>query len=413
VRRVVVTGLGVVSPLGIGTEPTWSGLVSGKSGIGPITQFDCTDFATKFAGEVKDFDPTVWIDKREAKTHDRFLNLGIVAAQLAMDDSGLSVTDANRERVGVYLGAGLGGVSTIERTHAQLLEKGPRRMSPYFVPMIIVNMAPGLVSIRFGIKGPNFSHVSACSTGAHSIGEAMRTIQRGDVDAMIAGGCEATITPLGVGGFNAMRALSTRNEEPQRASRPWDKDRDGFVIAEGAGVMILEELEHAKARGAKIHAELVGYGVSSDAHHMAQPAPGGEGAARCMRNALNDAKLDPSKIGYINAHGTSTPQGDVAETVAVKTVFGAHATKLAMSSTKSMTGHMLGAAGGVEAAISVLAVERGVLPPTINLENQDVPDCDLDYVPNHARETRVDYALSNSFGFGGTNASLIVQRWNG
>jgi 3-oxoacyl-[acyl-carrier-protein] synthase II len=413
VRRVVVTGLGVVSPLGIGTEPTWNGLINGKSGIGPITQFDCTDYATKFAGEVKDFDATVWIDKREAKTHDRFLNLGIVAAQLAMDDAGLTITDANRERVGVYLGAGLGGVSTIERTHAQLLEKGPRRMSPYFVPMIIVNMAPGLVSIRFGIKGPNFSHVSACSTGAHSIGEAMRTIQHGEVDAMIAGGCEATITPLGVGGFNAMRALSTRNDEPQRASRPWDKDRDGFVIAEGAGVMILEELEHAKARGAKIHAELVGYGVSSDAHHMAQPAPGGEGAARCMRNALKDAKLDGSKIGYINAHGTSTPQGDVAETVAVKTVFGEHATKLAMSSTKSMTGHMLGAAGGVEAAISVLAVERGVLPPTINLENQDVPDCDLDYVPNHARETRVEYALSNSFGFGGTNASLIVQRWNG
>ncbi len=412
-RRVVVTGIGVLSPLGIGTEPTWTGLINGKSGIGPITQFDAKDFSTKFAGEVKDFDATVWIDKREAKTHDRFLNLGVVAAQMAMDDSGLTITDANRERVGVYIGAGLGGVATIERTYAQLLEKGPRRMSPYFVPMIIVNMAPGLVSIRFGIKGPNFSHVSACSTGAHSIGEAMRTIQHGEVDAMIAGGCEATITPLGVGGFNAMRALSTRNEEPERASRPWDKDRDGFVIAEGAGVMVLEELEHAKTRGAKIHAELIGYGVSSDAHHMAQPAPGGEGAARCMRNAVADAKIDANRMGYVNAHGTSTPQGDVAETTAVKTVFGEHAKKLAMSSTKSMTGHMLGAAGGVEAAFCVLAIERGVLPPTINLENQDVPDCDLDYVPNTARETRVDVALSNSFGFGGTNASLIFSRWNG
>jgi 3-oxoacyl-[acyl-carrier-protein] synthase II len=411
-RRVVVTGMGMLTPLGVGNEATWNGLVNGKSGIGPITQFDTTDFTTKFAGEVKEFDPTQWIDKREAKSQDRFLHFALVASQLAVDDAGLQITDANRERIGVYIGAGLGGVSTIERTHSLLLEKGPRRMSPYFVPMIIVNMAPGLVSIRFGIKGPNFSHVSACSTGAHSIGEAMRAIQRGDVDAMLAGGCEATITPLAVGGFNAMRALSTRNEEPQRASRPWDKDRDGFVIAEGAGVLVLESLEHAQARGAKVYAELSGYGVSSDAFHMAQPPPGGEGAARCMKTALADAKIDPARIGYINAHGTSTPQGDVAETIAVKTVFGEHAKKLAVSSTKSMTGHMLGAAGGVEAAFTVLALARGVLPPTINLENQDLPDCDLDYVPNTAREVRLEAALSNSFGFGGTNASLIFSRFS-
>jgi 3-oxoacyl-[acyl-carrier-protein] synthase II len=413
-RRVVITGLGLVTPLGIGTEETWSALLAGKSGIGPITQFDTTDFATKFAGEVKDFDPTRWLDKREAKTHDRFINLGIVASQLAWDDAKLAITPENAERVGAYIGAGLGGVATIERTHSTLVEKGPRRgMSPYFVPMIIVNMVPGLVSIRFGLKGPNMSHVSACSTGAHSIGEAARLIQRGDVDAMVAGGCEATVTPLGVGGFNAMRALSTRNEEPQRASRPWDKERDGFVIAEGAGVVVIEELEHAKARGAKIYAELIGYGLSSDAHHMVQPPPNGEGAQRCMKMALKDAKIDPSAVGYINAHGTSTPQGDVAETIAVKTVFGEHAKKLAMSSTKSMTGHMLGAAGGAEAAFSILALERGVLPPTINLENQDVPDCDLDYVPNQAREVRTEVALSNSFGFGGTNASLVFRRWSG
>ena len=413
-RRVVVTGMGLVTPLGIGTEDTWSALLAGKSGIAPITQFDTTDFATKFAGEVKDFDPTRWIDKREAKTHDRFINLGIVASQLAWDDAKLAITPENAERVGAYIGAGLGGVATIERTHSTLVEKGPRRgMSPYFVPMIIVNMVPGLVSIRFGLKGPNMSHVSACSTGAHSIGEAARLIQRGDVDAMVAGGCEATITPLGVGGFNAMRALSTRNEEPERASRPWDKDRDGFVIAEGAGVLVVEELEHAKRRGAKIYAELIGYGLSSDAHHMVQPPPNGEGAQRCMKMALRDAKIDPSAVGYINAHGTSTPQGDVAETTAVKMVFGEHAKKLGMSSTKSMTGHMLGAAGGVEAGFSILALERGVLPPTINLENQDVPDCDLDYVPNQAREVRAEVALSNSFGFGGTNASLVFRRWTG
>jgi 3-oxoacyl-[acyl-carrier-protein] synthase II len=412
-RRVVVTGIGLVTPLGIGRDETWSGIVAGKSGIGPITQFDTTDFATKFAGEVRDFDPTRWIEKRDAKSYDRFLQLGVVAAQLAKDDSGLVVDESNAERVGVYIGAGLGGVATIEKTHSALKEKGPRRgISPYFVPMIIVNMAPGLVSIRFGCKGPNFSHVSACSTGAHSIGEAMRSIQRGEADVFFAGGCEATITALGVGGFNAMRALSTRNEEPARASRPFDSDRDGFVIAEGAGILILEELQTAKKRGAKIYCELVGYGASSDAFSMVQPPDGGEGAQRCMRMALRDARLDPERVHYINAHGTSTKQGDIAETVAVKTVFGDHARKLAMSSTKSMTGHTLGAAGGIEAAFAVLAVERNVLPPTINLEKPD-PECDLDYVPNQARESRCDVALSNSFGFGGTNATLIFAKYGG
>jgi 3-oxoacyl-[acyl-carrier-protein] synthase II len=314
--------------------------------------------------------------------------------------------------VGAYVGAGLGGVATIERTYATLVEKGPRRISPYFVPAIIVNMVPGLVSIRFGLKGPNFSHVSACATGGHSIGEAMRTIQRGDTDAMLAGGCEATVSPLGIGGFNAMRALSTRNEEPEKASRPWDRDRDGFVAAEGAGVLMLEELEHAKKRGAHIYGELIGYGATADAHSMVQPPDGGEGAQRCMRMALKDAKLDPAKVGYINAHGTSTAQGDKAETNAVKSVFGDHAKKVAMSSTKSMTGHMLGAAGGVEAAVTVLAIERGLLPPTINLDNPD-PECDLDYVPHKAREVRVEYAVSNSFGFGGTNSTVIFSRYRG
>jgi 3-oxoacyl-[acyl-carrier-protein] synthase II len=413
-RRVVVTGIGLITPLGIGVEENFSALAAAKSGIGPITLFDTTDFATKFAGEVKDFDPTRFFEKREAKSMDRFIHFGVAAAQLAKEDSGLVITDENAERVGAYIGAGLGGVSTIERTHAALLEKGPRRgISPYFVPMIIVNMVPGLVSVRLGLKGPNLSHVSACSTGAHSIGEALRAIQRGDVDAMLAGGCEATVTPLGVGGFNAMRALSTRNDDPTHASRPWDKERDGFVIAEGGGVLVLEELEHAKRRGAKIYAELIGYGLSSDAHHMVQPPPNGEGAQRCMKLALKDAELSPERVGYINAHGTSTPQGDVAETIAVKTVFGDAAKKVAMSSTKSMTGHMLGAAGGAEAAFSVLALQRSMLPPTINLFEQDLPDCDLDYVPNQAREVKIEAALSNSFGFGGTNASLVFSRWNG
>jgi len=412
-RRVVVTGIGLVTPVGIGRDETWSAITAGKSGIAPTTLFDVSEFATKFSGEVKNWEPTRWIEKRDAKTYDRFLQFGVVASQLAKDDAGLVVDEKNADRVGVYIGAGLGGVATIEKTHSALLEKGPRRgISPYFVPMIIVNMAPGLVSIRFGCKGPNFSHVSACSTGAHSIGEAMRSIQRGDCDVMFAGGCEATITPLGVGGFNAMRAFSTRNEEPTRASRPFDLDRDGFVIAEGAGVLILEELETAKRRGAHIYCEIVGYGASSDAHSMVQPPDGGEGAQRCMKMALADAKMDPERVGYINAHGTSTKQGDIAETTAVKTVFGAHAKKLGMSSTKSMTGHTLGAAGGIEAAFAVLAIQEGVLPPTVNLEKPD-PECDLDYVPNQARQAKLDVALSNSFGFGGTNSTLIFAAYKG
>jgi 3-oxoacyl-[acyl-carrier-protein] synthase II len=408
-RRVVVTGIGLVTPIGIGRDEAWSALVNGKSGIGPLTHFDCKDFPTKIAGEIRGWDPTKWIESRDAKHMDPFVQFGVVACDLAVADSGLEVKRAP-ERVGVYVGAGLGGVTSIERTHKTLMEKGPRRgMSPYFVPQIIVNIVPGHVSLRTGARGPNMSHVSACSTGAHSIGEAMRAIQRGDADAMIAGGCEATVTPLGVGGFNAMRALSTRNDEPTRASRPWDEDRDGFVMAEGAGALVIEEYEHAKARGAHIYAELKGYGLSADAHHLVAPPDTGEGASRCMKMAIHDAQLDLGEIGYINAHGTSTTQGDIAETRAVHTVFGEHAKKLAMSSTKSMTGHLLGAAGGVEAAFSVLALERGVLPPTINLEKQD-PLCDLDYVPNTAREVRVKAVLSNSFGFGGTNATLVFTR---
>jgi 3-oxoacyl-[acyl-carrier-protein] synthase II len=410
-RRVVVTGIGLITPLGIGRDETWSAIVAGKSGIGPITQFDTKDFATKFAGEVKGFDPVPFIeDKREAKWMDRFLHFGFAAAKMAFLDSGLAITEENAPRIGCYIGSGLSGVATIERTHAALLQKGPRRgISPYFVPAIIVNMSPGLVSIRLGLKGPNLSHVSACSTGAHSIGEAMRLIQRGDADAMIAGGTEATVTPLGIGGFNAMRAMSTRNDAPEKASRPWDVDRDGFVMGEGAGILVIEELEHASRRGAKIYAELVGYAATSDAHHMVQPPDSGEGAQRCMALALADAKLAPSDVTYINAHGTSTPQGDIAETLAVKAVFGDAAKKIMVSSTKSMTGHMLGAAGGVEAAFAILAVQKNVVPPTINLDNQD-PACDLDYVPNTAREVRCDVALSNSFGFGGTNATLIARR---
>jgi 3-oxoacyl-[acyl-carrier-protein] synthase II len=412
-RRVVVTGIGLLTPLGTGIEENWTALLEGKSGIGPITHFDVTEFPTKFAGEVRDFDPTRWIEAREAKHLDPFAQYGIVAADLALADAGLdrAAIETEPERVGVYIGSGLGGVTSIERTYKALLEKGPRRgMSPYFVPQIIVNITPGHVSIRCGAKGPNLSHVSACSTGAHAIGEAMRTIQRGDADVMIAGGCEATITPLGVGGFNAMRALSTRNAEPQRASRPFDTGRDGFVMAEGAGVLIVEELEHARRRGARIHGEVIGYGLTADAHHITSPPDGGEGAVRCMRMALADAKVPLDRVGYINAHGTSTKQGDVAETRAVHEVFGAHAKALAISSTKSMTGHLLGAAGGVEGAYSVLAIARGVLPPTINLDEPD-PACDLDYVPNRPREARLDVALSNSFGFGGTNATLVFARF--
>jgi len=411
-RRVVVTGIGLITPLAVGTEDTWQALLAGKSGIGPITHFDHTAFATHFAGEVKNFDPTRWVTGREVRSLDPFVQYAIAAGALAMEDSGLKIEGAFAERVGCFLGAGLGGVTTIEATCKTLWEKGPRHgISPFFVPSIIVNLASGQLSIRHGAKGPNLSQVSACSTGAHAIGDAFRMITRGDADAMICGGTEATVTPLGVGGFNSMRALSTRNDAPQKASRPFDLDRDGFVIAEGAGIVVLEELEHAKQRGARIYAEVKGYGLNADAYHITSPAPEGEGAQRCMKLALADAKLAPSDIGYINAHGTSTKLGDAGETMAIKKVFGDAARKLMVSSTKSMTGHMLGATGGAEAAFCALVISRGVVPPTINYTTPD-PECDLDYVPNTAREVRVQHALTNSFGFGGTNACLILSRYN-
>ena len=411
-RRVVVTGIGLVTPLASGTEETWQGVLAGRSGIGPITHFDHSTFATHFAGEVKNFEPARWgISPREAKTNDAFIQYALAGATMAMKDSGLEIKDSFAERVGCFVGAGLGGVSTIEATCRTLWDKGPRYgISPFFVPMIIVNLAPGQISIRFGAKGPNLSQVSACSTGAHAIGDAFRVIQRGDADAMICGGTEATVSPLGVGGFNSMRALSTRNEAPEKASRPFDNDRDGFVIAEGAGILVIEELEHARGRGAKIYAELRGYAANADAHHITAPAPEGEGAQRCMKLALKDAGLAPSQIGYINAHGTSTKMNDANETLAIKKVFGGAARKVMVSSTKSMTGHMLGAAGGVETAFCALALARGVIPPTINYTTPD-PDCDLDYVPNTARETRVDHVITNSFGFGGTNACLVLSRY--
>jgi 3-oxoacyl-[acyl-carrier-protein] synthase II len=414
-RRVVITGLGLVTPVGNDLEATWSALLAGKSGAAPITLFDASLFATKFACEVKNWDPSRFFDKREVKHIDRFLQFGVAAGLMAVADAGLGtrVPDGEEDRWGSFIGAGLGGVATIERTFTAQAEKGPRHgFSPYFVTDIIINEAPGMISIRTGATGPNFSHASACSSGAHSIGEAMRTIRHGYADGMIAGGAEATIAILGVGGFNAMRAMSTRNAEPERASRPFDKDRDGFVIGEGAGVVVLEELEHAKRRGARIYAELVGYAANSDAYHVAAPAPDHRGAQACFRTALADAKLDPSAIGYINAHGTSTELNDKNETIAVKAVFGDHAKRLAMSSTKSMTGHTLGAAGGIEAGITALVLARGVMPPTTNYETPD-PDCDLDYVPNRAREQRVDAAMSNSFGFGGTNAALVMTRYKG
>ena len=414
-RRVVITGIGLLTPVGNDLETTWASLLAGKSGAGPITLFDTTTFATHFGCEVKQWDPSKFFDKREIKHIDRFLQFGVAAAMMAMTDSGLGakVPEAETERWGVYIGSGLGGVRTIEDTIAAEKAKGPRYgFSPYFVTDIIINEAPGMVSIRTGATGPNFSHVSACATGAHSIGEAMRTIRHGYADGMIAGGAEATISILGVGGFNAMRAMSTRNDAPEKASRPFEKDRDGFVIGEGAGVVVLEELEHAKRRGARIYCEVVGYGANSDAHHVAAPAPEHRGAQRCFKLALDDAKLAPSAIGYINAHGTSTELNDLNETIAMKAVFGDHAKKLAISSTKSMTGHTLGAAGGIEAGITALAIARGVLPPTTNYDTPD-PLCDLDYIPNVAREQRVDIAMSNSFGFGGTNAALIMSRYKG
>jgi len=409
-RRVVVTGIGLVTPVAIGTEETWQGLLAGKSGIRPITHFDHSAFATHFAGEVKGFDPTRWVSSREARTIDPFIQYALAASSLAVEDSGIKIEGEFAERVGCFVGAGLGGVTSIEAACKTLTEKGPRHgISPFFVPMIIVNLAPGQISIRFGAKGPNLSQVSACSTGAHAIGDAFRVIQRGDADAMICGGTEATVTPLGVGGFNSMRALSTRNNAPEQASRPFDRDRDGFVIAEGAGIVVLEELEHARKRGARLYAEVTGYGANADAHHITAPAPEGEGAQRCMKLALKDARLEPAQIGYINAHGTSTKMNDANETIAIRKVFGDAARKVMVSSTKSMTGHMLGAAGGVETAICALTLSRGVVPPTINYTTPD-PECDLDYVPNTARELRVQHVLTNSFGFGGTNACLVLSR---
>jgi len=408
-RRVVVTGMGLISPCGIGVEESWESLVQGRSGVGPITLFDASRLDSRIAGEVKGFQPEDFIDRREARRMDRFAQFAVVAADMALADSGLKVTPENTERIAVIIGSGIGGISSLEETYRRALEKGPDRISPFFILQMIINMAPGYVTLRHGIKGPSWSTNSACSTSAHALGEALRGIQRGEFDAAVAGGSEAPISLLGVGGFAAMKALSTRNDAPQAASRPFDADRDGFVLAEGAGMLVLEELEHARARGARILAELVGYGASSDAHHVTQPAPEHEGAQRSMRAALHDAGLRPADIGYINAHGTSTDIGDVLEMEGIGRVFGDAARSVAVSSTKSMTGHMNGAAGAAEAVISVLALTRGVLPPTINLQRQD-PRIVLDCVPNTAREQRVDAVMSNSFGFGGTNVSLVFQR---
>ncbi|MBI3073252.1 MAG: beta-ketoacyl-ACP synthase II [Deltaproteobacteria bacterium] len=412
-RRVVVTGVGLVTPLGVGNEATWRALVSGKSGIGPITRFDASAHATRFAGEVKGFRAEEYVsDPKEIKKMDAFTHYALAATRFAFEESGFTVTAENAERVAVYVGVGLGGLATLEAQVDVLRTKGPSRVSPFFIPTMIANMAAGRISMAFGAKGSNLCQVSACSSGAHAVGDASRAVAWGHADAAICGGAEATITPLGVAGFNSMKALSTRNDAPERASRPFDRDRDGFVMAEGSGILLLEELESAKRRGARILAEVAGYGATADAHHITAPAPEGEGAARAMKLALRDAKMNADDVDYINAHGTSTPYNDKFETMAVKSAFGPHARKLAMSSTKSMTGHLLGAAGGVEAAFSALAIARRVLPPTINYENAD-PECDLDYVPNVAREHRVRAAMSNSLGFGGTNVSLLFREFVG
>ncbi len=409
-RRVVITGIGMVTPVGLDTETSWTSLINGKSGIGPITQFDDKSIPTQIAGEIHGFEPEKYIELKEIKKMDRFIHLAIAASQMAMDTSGLKITPENADRVGIMVSAGMGGLPAIEKYYKAYLERGFRKITPFFIPMLIINEAAGVLSIRYGAKGPNICVVTACATGTHSIGEACRTIERGDADAVIAGGTESCICPLGVGGFNAMKALSTRNSEPQRASRPFDADRDGFIMGEGSGVVVIEDLESAEKRGARIYAEVIGYGASGDAYHITAPAPFGEGAARCMNMALRDAGIPSSEMGYINAHGTSTKFGDELESTAIKTVFGKYAYKIPVSSTKSMTGHLLGAAGGVEAVISILALDRGVLPPTINLDNPD-PECDLDYIPHTARKTQIDVAMSNSFGFGGTNACLIFKRY--
>jgi len=415
-RRIVITGTGLITALGTGTEKSWSGLLTGKSGVGPVTRFDASALSARIAGEVKDFNPEAWgMDRRESRRMDLFTQYAVAASEMAMRESGLPIgTDKphgyEAEKVAVIIGSGIGGIGSLEEQHKRALEKGFDRISPFFILQMIINMAPGHVSIRYGARGPNWSPVSACATSAHAIGEAVKSIRLGETDAAIAGGAEASITPLSIGGFAVMKALSTRNEDPAGASRPFDKDRDGFVMGEGAGIVVLEEMEHARRRGAPILAEVVGYGANSDAFHETQPAPEGEGAARCMRLALKDAGMAPEDIAYVNAHGTSTPFNDANETKAIKTVFGAHARKLMVSSTKSMTAHMLGAAGGAEAVVSALVLARGVIPPTANYTTPD-PECDLDYVPNTPREVRVNAVLSNSFGFGGTNAVLIFKRF--
>jgi 3-oxoacyl-[acyl-carrier-protein] synthase II len=408
-RRVVVTGIGLICALGNTTHEVWKNLLAGQSGVTRITQFDATNFACQIAAEVKNFDPLNFVEKKELKKMGRFIHLALAASEEAMKCSGLKITPENEDRVGVHIGSGIGGFDVIEREHSNLINGGPRKISPFFIPAAIINLAAGHVSMRFGAKGPNEATATACTTSAHSVGDSFRIIQHGDADVMIAGGSEAAITPMGVGGFAAMRALSTRNDEPEKASRPWDAARDGFVIGEGAGILIMEELEHAKARGANILAEIVGYGMSGDAYHITQPAPEHEGGFRVMRNAVKDAKLKPSDIGYVNAHGTSTPIGDTLEAHAIRNFFGDH--KVAVSSTKSMTGHLLGGAGGLEAGITVLALRDQVLPPTINLEKQDPDTMGMDLVPNHARKVSIDYAMSNSFGFGGTNGALLFRRW--
>lgn len=409
-RRVVVTGIGLICGVGNTTEEIWRNLLAARSGVARITHFDATQFACQIAAEVKNFDPLNFVEKKELKKMGRFIYLALAAADEAMKTSGLQVAEEISTRTGVHIGSGIGGFDVIEREHINLLNGGPRKISPFFIPASIVNLAAGHVSIRYNAKGPNEATCTACTSSAHSIGDAYKIIARCDAEVMIAGGTEAAITPMGVGGFAAMRALSTRNDAPEKASRPWDSGRDGFVIGEGAGILILEELEFARRRGAKILAEIVGYGMSGDAHHITQPAENGEGAYRVMQNTLNDARLQPQDVGYINAHGTSTDIGDKLETIAIKRAFGDHARKLAVSSTKSMTGHLLGGAGGLEAGITVLALRDQILPPTANLDNPD-PDCDLDYVPNHPRKAALEYAMSNSFGFGGTNGALLFRRW--
>jgi 3-oxoacyl-[acyl-carrier-protein] synthase II len=410
VRRVVVTGIGLICALGNSTEEVWRNLLAGKSGVHKITHFDTSKYACQIAAEVKNFDPLQYIEKKEARKMARFIHFAIAAAEEAVKTSGLRVTPENAEMVGVHIGSGIGGFDIIEREHTNLMEGGPRKISPFFIPAAIVNLAAGQVSMRFGAKGPNEATATACTTSAHSVGDSFRIIQHGDADVMIAGGSEAAITPMGVGGFASMRALSTRNDDPERASRPWDRDRDGFVIGEGAGILIMEELEHARARGATPLAEIVGYGMSGDAYHITQPAPEHEGGFRVMRNAARDAKVNATDIGYVNAHGTSTPIGDTLEAHAIRNFFGDH--KVAVSSTKSMTGHLLGGAGGLEAGVTVLALRDQMLPPTINLDNQDPDTGNMDFVPNQARKATVEYAMSNSFGFGGTNGALLFKKWS-